>query len=51
MENTTIGMCRRKAPFADEYNGFGRSWPNVRIDDWCGEYSPALASGEGEKVE
>jgi hypothetical protein len=31
------GQCRRFAPSQDK--SFGWVWPNVRFNDWCGEYA------------
>ena len=37
------GVCRRNSPVANHSSGNGPTdWPKTAVDDWCGDYAPAL---------
>jgi len=38
------GECRRFAPKETDSDG-GAAWPQVTPGDWCGEFTPAPATG------
>ncbi len=33
-------FCRRHAPTCSDHFVSDRSWPHVKLDDWCGEFEP-----------